>query len=108
MARLKLQMQVTVDGFVANGPNDDLAWNEIAPYSRDLLDGADTIVIGRKRRLNSFHTGTMPRPGMMIHGTKSPGALPGQEKSYSPGRSTGLNGTTRMSRKATLSKGYSG
>lgn len=48
MSRLKLQMQLTVDGFVANGPNDDVAWNEIEPYCRDLLDSADTIVLGRK------------------------------------------------------------
>ncbi len=48
MGRLKLQMQITVDGFDANGPNDDLAWDEIRDYSRDLFDNADTIVIGRK------------------------------------------------------------
>ncbi len=48
MGRLKLQMQITVDGFDANGPSDDLAWDEIRDYSRDLFDNADTIVIGRK------------------------------------------------------------
>jgi dihydrofolate reductase len=48
MARLKLQMQVSADGFDANGPDDDAAWREIEPYFRELLDGADTIVIGRK------------------------------------------------------------
>lgn len=48
MARLKLQMQVTVDGFDANGPGSDVDWDEIKAYSRDLLDSGDTIVIGRK------------------------------------------------------------
>jgi hypothetical protein len=48
MSRLELQMQITVDGFDANGPNDDLAWDEIRDYSRDLFDSADTIVIGRR------------------------------------------------------------
>lgn len=48
MGKLKLQMQVTVDGCVANGPSDDIDWGEIEPHSRALLDGADTIVLGRK------------------------------------------------------------
>jgi len=48
MSRLKLQMQITADGFDSTGPNDDLAWDEIRNYSRDLFDSADTIVIGRK------------------------------------------------------------
>lgn len=48
MGRLKLQMQVTVDGFDAPGPGDDMAWDEIADYSRELLDTADTIAIGSK------------------------------------------------------------
>jgi dihydrofolate reductase len=48
MSRLKLQMQITVDGFNPDRQNDDLAWDEVRDYSRDLLDSADTIVIGRK------------------------------------------------------------
>jgi hypothetical protein len=48
MSRLKLQMQISVDGLDATGSNDDLAWDEIKHYSRDLIDSADTIVIGRK------------------------------------------------------------
>jgi dihydrofolate reductase len=47
MGRLKLQMQITVDGFDANGPSD-LEWDEIRDYSRDLFINADTIVIGGK------------------------------------------------------------
>ncbi len=48
MARLKLQMQITVDGFDPPKMDDDIAWDEVRDYSRDLLDGADTIVIGRR------------------------------------------------------------
>lgn len=54
MARkLKLQMQMSVDGFVSTGPNDEQhwvtwAWDEIRPYVPGLLDSTDTILIGRK------------------------------------------------------------
>lgn len=54
MRRLKLQMQVTVDGFVA-GPKGQLNW--MAPHDADealnafinhLIDTSDTILLGRK------------------------------------------------------------
>jgi dihydrofolate reductase len=48
MGKLKLQMQVTVDGCPAEGTGADVDWDQIEPYSRELLDSADTIVIGRK------------------------------------------------------------
>lgn len=53
MKKLKLQMQMTLDGFVSTGPNDEQkwvtwAWEEIGQYVLDLLDTADTILIGRK------------------------------------------------------------
>jgi dihydrofolate reductase len=48
MGRLKLQMQITVDGFDPSGNNDDLPWDEIKAYSLELLDSADTIILGRK------------------------------------------------------------
>jgi dihydrofolate reductase len=53
MRKLKLQMQVSIDGFVSTGPNDDQtwvtwAWDEIKDYVLDLLDSCDTILIGRK------------------------------------------------------------
>lgn len=44
-------MQVSVDGFDSSGPSDDAAWQEFDQYSRDLIDSADTIVIGRKTAL---------------------------------------------------------
>lgn len=52
MRKLVLQMQVSVDGFVATGPDDDQrwvtwAWDEIRDQVMEIIDGADTIVLGR-------------------------------------------------------------
>lgn len=53
MKKLKLQVQMTVDGFVA-GPNGELDWMEmnwdddIINYVNDLTDSVDTILMGRK------------------------------------------------------------
>jgi len=53
MRKLKLQMQVTLDGFNSTGSNDEQkwvtwAWEEIKQYVLDLGDSADTEIIGRK------------------------------------------------------------
>lgn len=53
MRKLKLQMQMSIDGFVSTGPNDEQhwvtwAWEEIRPHVLGLFDTADTILIGRK------------------------------------------------------------
>ena len=53
MRKLKLQVQMSIDGFVSTGPNDEQkwvtwAWAEIRPYVLGLLDATDTILIGRK------------------------------------------------------------
>ena len=53
MRKLKLQMQVTLDGFNSTGSNDEQkwvtwAWEEIKQYVLDLADSADTEIIGRK------------------------------------------------------------
>jgi hypothetical protein len=53
MRKLKLQMQVTLDGFNSTGPNDEQQWvtwdlDRIKQYVVDLLDTSDTILIGRK------------------------------------------------------------
>jgi dihydrofolate reductase len=53
MRKLKLQMQVSLDGFNSTGPNDEQkwvtwAWDEIKQYVLDLADSADTEIIGRK------------------------------------------------------------
>ena len=53
MRKLKLQMQVTLDGFNSTGPDDEQQWvtwdlDGIKQYVIDLLDTSDTILIGRK------------------------------------------------------------
>lgn len=53
MRKLKLQMQVSIDGFASTGPDDEQKWvtwalEEIFPYVLELGDSADTILIGRK------------------------------------------------------------
>jgi dihydrofolate reductase len=53
MRKLKLQMQISVDGFVG-GPNGELDWmtwdwdDEIKNYVNELTDSVDTILLGRK------------------------------------------------------------
>jgi dihydrofolate reductase len=53
MRKLKLQMQTTVDGYVA-GPNGELDWmsfkedDELLEYINFLVDSSDTLLLGRK------------------------------------------------------------
>jgi dihydrofolate reductase len=53
MRRLKLQVQMSVDGYVA-GPNGEMDWmvwdwdNELKRYVDDLTEPVDTILLGRK------------------------------------------------------------
>ncbi|RPD42158.1 dihydrofolate reductase family protein [Chitinophaga barathri] len=53
MRKLKLQVQISIDGFVSTGPNDEQhwvtwAWEEVRPHVLGLLPSSDTILIGRK------------------------------------------------------------
>jgi len=48
MARLKLQMQITVDGFNPEGGDENSSWDEERDYSHELLKGAGTIALGSK------------------------------------------------------------
>ncbi|MDZ7626040.1 MAG: dihydrofolate reductase family protein [Ignavibacteriaceae bacterium] len=53
MRKLKLQVQITIDGFVAcpNGELDWMQWNwsdDIKKYVTELTDSVDTILLGRK------------------------------------------------------------
>lgn len=57
MRKLKLQMQVTLDGFVSTGSNDEQkwvtwAWDEIKQDVLNLIDSIDTIILGRKLAVN--------------------------------------------------------
>src|SRR4030095_7289884 len=53
MRKLKLPMQMSVDGFVA-GPNGELDWmtwehgDKLIELINDLTDSSDTILMGRK------------------------------------------------------------
>lgn len=53
MRKLKLQVQISIDGFVA-GPNGELDWMtfsrdvKMAEYVNALTDSSDTILLGRK------------------------------------------------------------
>ncbi len=53
MRKLKLQVQITVDGFIA-GPNGEMDWitfawtDDLKKYVGALTDSMDTIVMGRK------------------------------------------------------------
>ena len=53
MRKLKLQVQITVNGFVAKpgGELDWMTWNwsdDIKAYVTDLTNSMDTIILGRK------------------------------------------------------------
>jgi dihydrofolate reductase len=53
MRKLKLQVQMSVDGFVArpNGELDWMTWNlddKLIKYIRDLHESVDNIILGRK------------------------------------------------------------
>ena len=70
MRKLKLQVQISVDGCVATGPNDEQkwvtwAWDEIKQYVLDLSDTADTEIIGRKLAVDyiPYWLDTFTKPG---------------------------------------------
>jgi len=53
MRKLKLQMQMTINGYVGglNGKNDWMTWNpdaEFTAFLSSLLDTSDTLLLGRK------------------------------------------------------------
>jgi dihydrofolate reductase len=53
MRKVKLQMQMTINGYVAqpNGKNDWMTWNpddELIAFMNSLLDTSDTLLLGRK------------------------------------------------------------
>ncbi len=53
MRKLKLQVQMTVDGYIA-GPNGEMDWmewnwdDELKQYVADLTEPVDCIILGRK------------------------------------------------------------
>lgn len=74
MRKLKLQMQVSLDGFNAAAPNDEQKWvtwdlEGIKQYVIDLLDSSDTILIGRKLAVDyiPFWEETLKNPNDPMH-----------------------------------------
>jgi dihydrofolate reductase len=74
MRKLKLQMQISVDGFNSTGPNDEQkwatwAWDEIKQDVLDLASSCDTELIGRKLAVDyiPFWTDTLTQPESMMY-----------------------------------------
>ena len=69
MRKLKLQVQITVDGFVS-GPHGELDWmtfnmdDKILEYINSITDASDTILMGRKMTdgFVSYWTGVLETP----------------------------------------------
>jgi hypothetical protein len=76
MRKLKLQMQISLDGFNSTGPNDEQkwvswAWDEIKQDVHDLANSCDTELIGRKLAVDyiPFWTDTLTQPESMMYET---------------------------------------
>jgi dihydrofolate reductase len=59
MRKLKLQMQMTINGYVGgpNGENDWMTWNpddEFIAFMVSVLDSSDTLLLGRKLAEGGF------------------------------------------------------
>jgi dihydrofolate reductase len=60
MRKLKLQVQLTIDGFIA-GPNSEMDWltfnwdDELKQYVGALTEPVDTIILGRKLAQGFIH-----------------------------------------------------
>jgi dihydrofolate reductase len=76
MRKLKLQMQISLDGFNSTGPNDEQkwvtwAWDQIKQDVHDLANSCDTELIGRKLAIDyiPFWTDTLTQPESMMYET---------------------------------------
>ena len=70
MRKLKLQVQISVDGFIAgpNGEMDWMVWNwddKLKKYVSELTEPVDTIILGRKMTdgFISYWSDIMTKPG---------------------------------------------
>ena len=75
MRKLKLQMQMSLDGFISTGPNDEQKWvtwalGDIYQHVLDLLDSIDTIIIGRKLAIDyiPFWQDVLTQPDHEMYG----------------------------------------
>ena len=74
MKKLKLQMQISLDGFSSTGPNDEQkwvtwAWDEIKQDVLDLANSCDTELIGRKLAVDyiPFWTETLSQQESLMY-----------------------------------------
>jgi dihydrofolate reductase len=74
MRKVKLQMQVSLDGFTSTGPNDEQkwvtwAWDDIKQDVLDLANSCDTELIGRKLAVDyiPFWTDTLKQPESLMY-----------------------------------------
>lgn len=74
MRKLKLQVQMSIDGYVSVGENDEQhwvtwAWEEIRPQVIALCDSSDTILIGRKLAIDyiPYWQGVFTQPDDPMH-----------------------------------------
>lgn len=84
MRKLKLQVQMSIDGFIA-GPNGEMDWlvfdwdNEINQYVKELTEPVDCIVLGRK-----LAQGFIPHWAGVAANPEAPDFAAGQKFSGTP------------------------
>lgn len=76
MRKLKLQMQISLDGFNSAGPNDEQKWvtwafDEIKQDIHELANSCDTEIIGRKLAVDyiPFWSDTLSQPNSELYDT---------------------------------------
>ena len=108
MRKLKLQVQMSVDGFIS-GPNGEMDWmtfdwdDELKACVTEITTPIDCIVLGRK-----LAQGFIPHWAAVAANPDDPEYTAGRKftdttKSFSPKRLAGQNGTIPYWQKATLS-----
>ena len=98
MRKLKLQMQMTVDGYIAGpkGEMDFMVWNwdnELKKYVKEITDPVDCIVLGRKLAEGLFLTGLLWLQILATLNLQPVRSLPTQPKSFLPKRLITQHGT---------------
>ena len=108
MRKLKLQMQMTLDGFVAR-PNGALDWmisgqlhGEVGNLVNELIDSSDTILMGRKMtdEFVNYWTKAVENPENPEYAFAKKCLIP--RKSFLQKHSTNRRGQIRCWQKTTL------
>ena len=107
MRRLKLQVQISVDGFIS-GPNGEMDWmtfdwdDDLKACVTEITTPIDCIVLGRKPPRASFRTGLRWLRILITRSLQRVRNLPTRAKSSLPKRLASQNGTIPHWQKATL------